>query len=61
MYYVLVNIETQNSCVTFDSFAKAQAAYYRQWRRQDGSIPWRIVCAQYELDPRNGHVVASDL
>jgi len=53
MYYVLVNIETQNSCVTFDSFAKAQAAYYRQWRRQDGSIPWRIVCAQYELDPRN--------
>ena len=55
MHYILVSDE-ENVAITFDSFAKAQTEYYRQWRLADGSIPWKIIHAQYELDPVTGNI-----
>lgn len=56
MLYILVDLETESFCMTFDSFSRAQAEYYRQWRLADGSIPWKIIYAQYELDPVTGNI-----
>ena len=56
MYYILVN-DDENTAMTFESFAKAQTAYYRQWRKNDGSIPWKILHAEHEIDPTNGNIM----
>jgi hypothetical protein len=58
MYYILAS-DKENVDITFDSFAKAQRAYYLQWRLADGSIPWKIIHAQYELDPVTGNIAFS--
>ena len=54
-FYILVSDE-ENTAMTFDSFSEAQTAYYRQWRLADGSIPWKIVSANYEVDPATGNI-----
>jgi hypothetical protein len=56
MYYILVN-DQDNQVQTFDSFVKAQVAYYRQWRRQDGSLPGKLIYAELHVDPQSGEVV----
>jgi hypothetical protein len=56
MLYLLVSDE-ENCAMTFDSFVKAQTAYYRQWRKNDGSIPWKILYADVEVDPVTGNRV----
>jgi hypothetical protein len=57
MFYILVDTATETRCMTFDSFSKAQDAYYRQWRSQDGSIPWKIICGEYQVNPANGDIL----
>jgi len=59
MYYVLVDLETESRCMTFDSFSKAQAEYYRQWRTADGTIPWKILYANHTVDPVTGSMLAT--
>ena len=58
MFYILVHDEYQTAH-TYDSFIKAQEAYYRQWRRQDGTIPWSIleVNAEVKVDPETGRAI----
>jgi hypothetical protein len=55
MFYILVDIATESRCMTFDSFTKAQDAYYRQWRAADGTIPWKIIYGEYTIDPATGN------
>jgi hypothetical protein len=57
MFYILVDTATESRCMTFDSFQKAQAEYYRQWRAADGSIPWKIICGEYQVDPADGKIL----
>lgn len=57
MFYILVDTDSESRCMTFDSFQKAQAAYYRQWRAADGSIPWKIICGEYIVDPVDGKIL----
>jgi hypothetical protein len=60
VFYILVDTETESRCMTFDSFSKAQAAYYQQWRAADGSIPWKIIYGEYAVDPMTGNVSRAD-
>lgn len=59
MLYILVDLETESFCMTFDSFSRAQAEYYRQWRLADGSIPWRIISGEYVLNPATGDILGT--
>jgi len=43
---------------SFDSFTKAQKSYYFQWRNDDGSIPYKIFCGEYEIDPSTGNITS---
>jgi len=58
MYYILINDE-ENCAMTFDSFSRAQSAYYHQWRNNDGSIPWKILQADYEINAADGNIMHS--
>lgn len=53
MYYILVD-DRDTQVQTFDSFVKAQAAYYRQWWRHDGSVPGKLIYGEYQVDPQSG-------
>lgn len=41
--YVLVNKYKNGNRQTFTSFAAARDALFRQYREDDGSIPWCLV------------------
>jgi|APFre7841882654_1041346.scaffolds.fasta_scaffold15258_9 hypothetical protein len=58
-YYILLDMETESRCMTFDSFTKAQEAYYRQWRLADGTIPWRIIYGEHVVDPKTGNILVN--
>jgi len=57
--YIVVDLETESRCMTFDSFAPAQTAYFRQWRDKDGSIPWKIFHGDDVVDPNTGYAIRS--
>lgn len=39
------------------SFEHLRSEYARQWRDDDGSIPWRAFSGEYEINPWNGEII----
>jgi hypothetical protein len=55
MTYVLLH-DTENLTESFVDLKSAQRSFYRKWRLDDGSIPWRMFYGEYQLDPATGFI-----
>lgn len=60
MLYRLEHIR-EARLISARDFREAQCAYFYQWRDDDGSIPWRMLCGEYEINPCNGNILKGPL